>query len=75
LVLRIDQLVQLDSALDRLAQADPRLEQISELRVFGGLEVGGIADFLGASEPTTQGGIRVAKAVPDKLTGPGPREH
>jgi RNA polymerase sigma factor (sigma-70 family) len=62
--------VQLDSALDRLAQADPRLVQIIELRFFSGLEVREIAELLGVSEPTIKRGTRVAKAFLEKELSP-----
>jgi RNA polymerase sigma factor (TIGR02999 family) len=59
---QITHLVALDAALDRLAQADPRLVQIIELRFFSGLEVSEVAELLEVSEPTIKRGTRVAKA-------------
>jgi RNA polymerase sigma factor (TIGR02999 family) len=69
--MQAEQLVQMDAALDRLAEADPRLVQIVELRFFSGLEVKEIAALLGVSEPTIKRGTRVAKAFLEKEIGPG----
>jgi RNA polymerase sigma factor (TIGR02999 family) len=55
-------LIDLDQALDELAQLDTRQAQIVELRFFGGLENGEIAPLLGISEPTVVRNWRVARA-------------
>ena len=44
---RIDEVLTLDEALDRLAQANPRQARVVELRYFGGLSVEQIAPLLG----------------------------
>lgn len=51
----------LDQALDSLAQADPRKARVVELRFFGGLSVGEIAEVLGVSEETVTRDWRLAK--------------
>jgi len=47
-------LLALDEALDELARADPHLTEIVELRFFGGLDHGSIADLLGSSLRTVE---------------------
>ncbi len=56
------QLVDLDHALNRLAELDPRQAKVVELRFFGGLENLEIASVLGVSEPTVTRDWRVARA-------------
>jgi RNA polymerase sigma-70 factor, ECF subfamily len=51
----------LDQALHSLAQADPRKARVVELRFFGGLSVGEIAEVLGVSEETVSRDWKVAK--------------
>jgi RNA polymerase sigma factor (TIGR02999 family) len=55
-------LIDLDQALDELAQLDTRQAQIVELRFFGGLENTEIAPLLGISEPTVVRDWGVARA-------------
>ncbi|HKP68128.1 MAG TPA: sigma-70 family RNA polymerase sigma factor [Pyrinomonadaceae bacterium] len=55
-------LIELDEALDRLAQKDPDLARIVELRFFAGLEVEETADAMGVSESTVKRGWAMAKA-------------
>lgn len=55
-------LIDLDQALDDLAQLDARQAQLVELRYFGGLENAEIAVVLGISEPTVVREWRVARA-------------
>lgn len=43
---------ELDQALDRLSALDPRQARVVELRVFGGLTVDEVAEFLGVSVAT-----------------------
>ena len=43
---------ELDQALERLAQLDPRQASVAELRIFGGLTVEEVAEFLKVSEAT-----------------------
>jgi len=56
------QMVVLDEALTRLAQQEPRQEQIVELRFFAGLDEKEIARILGISERTVQREWNVARA-------------
>jgi len=51
----------LDQALHALSQADPRRARVVELRFFGGLSVGEIAEVLGVSEETVTRDWRLAK--------------
>ena len=55
-------LLELDEALDRLAQKDPDLGRIVELRFFCGLNVPETAEMLGISESTVKRGWAMAKA-------------
>jgi RNA polymerase sigma-70 factor, ECF subfamily len=48
---RID-VLELNECLNRLAKIDPRQEQIVEMRFFGGLSVGEVAEHLGISTKT-----------------------
>ena len=52
----------LDEALSRLAERDPDQARIVELRFFGGLEVGEVADLLETSKSTVERSWRVARA-------------
>ena len=54
--------LELDSALDRLAELDPRQARIVELRFFGGLTVEEAAEVLGISPKTVKRDWSVAKA-------------
>jgi RNA polymerase sigma-70 factor, ECF subfamily len=55
-------LVELDGALKRLAELDPRQAHIVELRFFGGLTVEEAAEVLGVSPKTVKREWSVAKA-------------
>ena len=55
-------MVELDSALDRLAAMDPRQARIVELRFFAGLTVEEAAEVLGISPKTVKRDWSVAKA-------------
>lgn len=57
-----ESLMRIDAALTRLAQLDPRLVEVMELRFFAGLEVADVAELLGVSEPTVKRDTRTAKA-------------
>lgn len=57
-----DQIVALDEALSRLAQQDPRLASVVELRFFGGLSVEETARSLDVSERTVKRDWRLARA-------------
>jgi RNA polymerase sigma factor (TIGR02999 family) len=54
-------LLALDDALTRLAEVDPELARIVELRFFGGLSVVETAGALGVGEATVVRGWRVAR--------------
>jgi len=54
--------VDLDAALNELAQLDTRQAQIVELRYFGGMENAEVAEALGISEPTVLRDWRLARA-------------
>jgi RNA polymerase sigma factor (sigma-70 family) len=56
-------LIELDRALDRLTQLDPRQGRIVELRFFGGLSENEIAEVVGVSASTVKRDWRTAKAV------------
>lgn len=55
-------LIELDEALERLAEKDTHLARIVELRFFAGLEVPETAEVLGVSESTVKRGWAMAKA-------------
>ncbi len=61
---RIDagQAIELDSALTRLAELDPRAARIVELHFFAGLGLERIAELLGVSDRTVNRDWRVARA-------------
>lgn len=54
------ELVELDAALNRLAQRDPRKAEIIEMNYFGGLTQVAIARVLGISESTVRREQRIA---------------
>jgi RNA polymerase sigma factor (TIGR02999 family) len=56
------ELLGLDTALDELAQIEPRQAMMVESRFFGGLEVAEIAELLEVSEATILRDWRAAKA-------------
>jgi len=57
-----DDIIQIDRALDRLSQRDPRQAHIVELRYFGGLTAEEAAQTLGISTITVQRDWAIAKA-------------
>lgn len=57
-----DQLLALDTALDGLADMQPRQAKMVEYRFFGGFEMSEIADLLEVSESTILRDWRAAKA-------------
>jgi RNA polymerase sigma factor (TIGR02999 family) len=61
-----EELLAIDGALTRLAELDPRLAQVLELRFFSGMEVVEIAELLGISEATVKRDTRTAKAFLEK---------
>jgi len=54
LQMELDEILALDSALDRLAAVDPRLRQIVELRFFGGFSEVEIAESFGVTPRTVE---------------------
>lgn len=56
------ELLALDDALNRLAEAEPRWARVVELRIFTGLDVPSTARALGVSEPTVKRDWAFAKA-------------
>ena len=48
------EMLDLDKALTQLSETDPRLNQVVELRVFGGLSEGETAEVLGLSARTVR---------------------
>jgi RNA polymerase sigma factor (TIGR02999 family) len=56
-----EELVQIDAALEKLAEIDERALQVAELRYFVGLEVAEIAEALGVSEPTVKRDARFVR--------------
>jgi RNA polymerase sigma factor (TIGR02999 family) len=57
-----EDLLAIDSALDRLESVDPRRAKVVELRFYGGLDNSEIAAVLGVSEPTIVRDWRIARA-------------
>ncbi|MCP4759483.1 MAG: sigma-70 family RNA polymerase sigma factor [Planctomycetes bacterium] len=63
-------LLDLDDALRELGKMDSRMAQVVELRFFGGLEVGEVAEVLGFSKRTIEGDWGTARAwLRSRLTG------
>ena len=52
----------IDAALTKLADVDPQLARIVELRFFGGLTIGEAAEALDISPATVKRGWMLAKA-------------
>jgi RNA polymerase sigma factor (TIGR02999 family) len=57
-----DELIELDEALSRLAEEQPRQSQVVELQYFGGLSVKEIAEVLNTSPRTVKRDWSVARA-------------
>jgi RNA polymerase sigma factor (TIGR02999 family) len=55
-------IIDLDLALTRLAEFDPRKSRIAELRFFGGLSLAETAEVLGISVATVERGWQTARA-------------
>ena len=60
---RPDEILALDSALERLGQLDPDKKTLIELRFFAGLEYGELAALLGRSERTLKREWAAARAT------------
>jgi RNA polymerase sigma factor (TIGR02999 family) len=58
-----------DEAMQQLASVDPELEQIAELRLFGGLDHPAIAAVTGRSLRTVERSWRLARAVLRRALG------
>lgn len=70
---RIEELLALDQALERLAGIDVRLARVVELRYFGGLEESEIGSLLGVTERTVRRDWRKARAyLQSQLGNPDP---
>ena len=68
---RDDEVLDLDDALNRLAQFDPRKSRAIELRYFGGLTADEIAATIGVSVATVTRDLRTAEAwLYRELEGP-----
>jgi RNA polymerase sigma factor (TIGR02999 family) len=61
---RSQELVDLNEALERFSEVDPRKAQVVELRYFGGLSIEETAEILGVSPATVKRDWEVAKAWP-----------
>lgn len=59
---RLEGLLEIDRALERLAEHDPRKADVVELHTFGGLTHGEIAEVLKVSESTVRADMRFARA-------------
>ena len=59
---RSEELMTLDDALDKLTTSDPRLGQIVECRIFGGLTIEETAEALEVSAVTVKRGWALARA-------------
>ena len=57
-----DDLLVIDEALDRLAEAEPRAARVTELRFFAGLQESEIAEELGVAEITVKRDWKFARA-------------
>jgi DNA-directed RNA polymerase specialized sigma24 family protein len=55
-------LIDLDRALDQLAEAEPRLARLVEVRFFGGLTIEEAAELLGCSPRTAKRDWAFARA-------------
>ena len=59
---RLDDVLALDEALEKLEAVDPRQRQLVEMRFFAGLSIEEIARCMGVSEPTVKREWRSARA-------------
>ncbi|MBS1874894.1 MAG: sigma-70 family RNA polymerase sigma factor [Acidobacteria bacterium] len=67
---RASEMLELDDALNRLAELHPRRAQVIELRYFGGLGAEETAETLGVSSETVRRETRLAEAWLADLLGP-----
>jgi len=66
-----EDLLLLDSALEKLAAFDPRKSRVVELRYFGGLNAQEIGEVLGIGTATVQRDLRMARAWLHRELDPG----
>jgi RNA polymerase sigma factor (TIGR02999 family) len=59
---KVERILELDDALDRLARADERASKALEIYYFGGLTLTEIGEVLGVSAATAMRDLRFAKA-------------
>ena len=59
---KIENVIAIDEALERLAQIDPRQSRLIELRFFAGLDVEEVAEVMGVAPSTIKREWRSAKA-------------
>jgi RNA polymerase sigma-70 factor, ECF subfamily len=59
---RLEEILSIDSALDKLAEFDPRKSKVVELRFFGGLTEGEVAEVLNIVPRTVRRDWNLAKA-------------
>jgi RNA polymerase sigma factor (TIGR02999 family) len=64
-----EDVVAVDEAMQQLAALDPELEQIAELRVFGGLDLPAIAAVTGRSLRTVERSWRLVRAFLRRALG------
>lgn len=65
----VEEILDLDAALSRLALRQPELARIAELRCFGGLATADLADALGVSDRTVERRWAEAKAYLQRELG------
>lgn len=63
---RLEEVLELDKALESLARINPRLARVVELRYYGGLEETEVAELLGMTERTVRRDWRKARAFLQK---------
>ncbi len=69
----VKDVLEFDEALDALAQSDPDLSKLVELRFYAGLTMEEVATALGVSKPTAERRWAVARALLwDRLSGRAP---
>jgi RNA polymerase sigma factor (TIGR02999 family) len=71
----LEDVLALDEALEKLSRVDPRQARIVELRFFGGLTVGEVAEALGVSKRTVEGEWTMVRAwLRRELSAPPPQD-
>jgi RNA polymerase sigma factor (TIGR02999 family) len=59
---KLEDIIALDEALERLARIDPRQSRLVEMRFFGGLDLEEVAEVMGLSTATVKREWRSARA-------------